>query len=590
MIRSLFARPGGFTGFRLRLLLAMMLVIVALTAIAVYLVQRIAMADVDVVLQQDFRSELSSLDRAEELRRESLTERCRSLVLNPRLHAALEDNALDLLYPSARDELRDLVQKDDQDANESGLRATFYRFLNLAASIIPPSDFTNVGELGQFESSQLVLRTLPTSPQNGYFLRSSSQGNTTLEEVIAVPVFSTETGEAISALIVGFKLSEPTTKGENSGIRRGIWVNDRLYLPGSDSATAEDLNRKISGALNGKASRSLPLEVGGQSYLLFYRLLNPVSSFPPAYQVCIYPLRNALARQRTLQWRIIGAGCSLLAFGFIASHFAARTLARPVEQLALESQTNLAERQRVEANLANTNQELKRSARFSANASHQLKNPVTVLRAGIESLLTREDFESPVYEELSSLLHQTYRLTGVIDDLLLLSRMDAGHLQIDFGSVNLSEVVNEWLDDFSALPNPMGLRMEKQLPPSLRIAGEKRYTRLIVQNLLENARKYNRPGGRIRIRVEEVNDNLLLIVGNTGAIIAVAEQQHLFERFYRGGASEKVTGHGLGLNLARDLALLHRGELFLIRSENDWTEFAVRFQLAGPGNNGTQIT
>src|SRR6266480_2820748 len=86
---------------------------------------------------------------------------------------------------------------------------------------------------------------------------------------------------------------------------------------------------------------------------------------------------------------------------------------------------------------------------------------LTVLRAGLESLLNREDFKPEVYHELSGLLHQTYRLTGVIDDLLLLSRMDAGHVEIDSKPVNLSEVIEEWLDDLGALPDSLDVKMEK---------------------------------------------------------------------------------------------------------------------------------
>src|SRR6185295_7644025 len=110
----------------------------------------------------------------------------------------------------------------------------------------------------------------------------------------------------------------------------------------------------------------------------------------------------------------------LLLGGFILSHLVAKRLTEPVEKLASESEKNRARRRRAEAALASTAEELKRSARYSADASHQLKSPVTVFRVGIETLLRREDLKPEVYEELSALLHQTHRLTGVIDDLLLL--------------------------------------------------------------------------------------------------------------------------------------------------------------------------
>jgi len=173
-------------------------------------------------------------------------------------------------------------------------------------------------------------------------------------------------------------------------------------------------------------------------------------------------------------------------------------------------------------------------------------------------------------------------LTGVIDDLLLLSRLDAGHLQIDSKPVNLSQLINEWIDDLNALPDSPDVKIEKIFASELYVAGEKRYTSLIVQNLLENARKYNRPGGRIQAVAQIQNGEVALTIGNTGRPIPQSAQKYIFERFHRGGTGSDVSGHGLGLNLARELARLHGGDLRLVRSDNDWTEFEVRFRVVRP--------
>jgi signal transduction histidine kinase len=568
---------SGIGSFRAKLLIVMMLVISAMTALGLYLAHRNVAVAAERDLQQDFENELASLHRAEELRHGALTERCRTLVSKPRIHAALEDNALDLLYPSAKDELRDIMQRGEEPAVE--LHATFYRFLDGNGAVIPPPTPDGVGEL---RGEELSLGKLPQTQQIGYLWRKDDRGADTLDEVIAMPIVSTESGDVISALVVGFTPLELRPVGTRSGMQSGIWLNGRLRLAAISAAGQSALSSEIARMITErkKSESRFAVDVDRTPHLLFYKRLNAESLFPPAYEVCVYPLIDAMKRQRQLQLRILGAGGLLLVGGFVVSHFASMRLSRPIEQLAVQSEENRTERQRAEAVLASTSDELQRSARFSADASHQLKSPVTVLRAGLESLLARQDFNDEVYDELSSLLHQTYRLTGVIDDLLLLSRMDAGHVRIHFVPVNLTRVIEEWLDDLSALADAAEVEVETEFPSDLHISGERRYTTLIVQNLLENARKYNRAGGRIRVSAREEGDSVVFTVGNTGRPIPQATQDHIFERFHRGSVGENVPGHGLGLNLARELARLHGGELRLVRSDDDWTEFHVRFRAA----------
>jgi signal transduction histidine kinase len=148
--------------------------------------------------------------------------------------------------------------------------------------------------------------------------------------------------------------------------------------------------------------------------------------------------------------------------------------------------------------------------------------------------------------------------------------------------VNLSQLVEEWLDDLNALPDSPNVEIEEEIPPDLYVAGEKRYTSLIVQNLLENARKYNRRGGCIRVAARSQDGQIRLAVRNTGQSIPPEAREHIFERFRRASLGGSVAGHGLGLNLARELARLHGGDLKLVRSENDWTEFELRLRASQP--------
>lgn len=421
------------------------------------------------------------------------------------------------------------------------------------------------------------MKKLPEFPQTGYLSENAGAEEEAVAEIVVVPIVSTDTGEVISALVIGSKPFEVANKRGVGMMQSGIWVNHRLHLPFLAKSAQASLGAEITAALE----RSEPgqsnfiIRVNGTPQFLFYKLLNPDSLFPPAYEICLYSLADSIAQQHRLRWQIGSAGALLLLGGFLASNFVAGRLSAPVEKLAIDSERDRAQRQRAEAQLESTSEELERSARYSADASHQLKSPVTVLRTGLETLLAREDFQPQVYEELSALLHQTRRLTGVIDDLLLLSRMDAGHVVIKSESVNLSQLVEEWLDDIAALPDSPEVKIEKEIPAEVGVAGERRYTSLVVQNLLENARKYNRAGGRIRVTVRKENGEVVLVIGNNGRSIARRAQEHIFDRFHH---TSNPSGHGLGLNLARELARLSGGDLKLVSSDDDWTEFELRLR------------
>ena len=468
-----------------------MLVVAAITALGLYLAQRNVTRNAERALRQNFQTELSGLDKLLALRQIAITERCRTLAAKPRIHAALEDNALDLLYPSAKDELRDLMENKEPAANQvaSTLQAKFYRFLDNHGAVLPPPNAQDVGALSIQAESQLAFKELPETQQTGY-IANDDTADETITEVTAVPIFSTETGEVISALVLGFEPLEIAPRIASTGMRSGVWANGRLHVPSFKKSEEDALAHEITNAVAKVTTteNNFTVTVDGAPHLLFFKRLNPDSLFPPAYEICIYPLAGSIAQLHRLRWQIGGAGGLLLLGGFITSHFIALRFSKPVEQLALDSERNRAQRQRAEDALITASERLKRSTRYSADASHQLKSPLTVLRAGLEALLAREDFNPETYEELSTLLHQTHRLNGVIEDLLLLSRVDAGHLQIDSEPVNLSQLVEEWIDDLNALPDSPDVEIQKDIPSNLYVFGAKRYISLIVQNLLENAR------------------------------------------------------------------------------------------------------
>src|SRR5260370_28223819 len=335
------------TRFRTKLLAAIMLVVAAGTVVGLKLAQGKVTLAAQHDLQQNFQAELSSLDKVQELRNAALAERCRALALRPRIHAALEDIALDPLYPSAKDELRDLMEGDEGSAEQEtlSLHAKFYRFLDGTGAVLSPPNPKDVGELDPKAEAQLGLKKLPEAQQIGYIRENSDAADEIVDQVVAVPIFSTETGDVISALVVGFSPIELTEKSAGTEMKNGIWVNGQLHLPLLSKSAQAALGREIAKALPNSASaqNNFTVTVNAAPHLLFYKRLNPDSFFPSAYQICVYPLADSMAQLHRLRWQIGGAGALLLLGGLGASHFGASRLAVPVEKLALDSEENRAQ-------------------------------------------------------------------------------------------------------------------------------------------------------------------------------------------------------------------------------------------------------
>jgi signal transduction histidine kinase len=216
------------------------------------------------------------------------------------------------------------------------------------------------------------------------------------------------------------------------------------------------------------------------------------------------------------------------------------------------------------------------AARFSADASHQLKTPIAILRAGIDEILDKDGMSPDQRERVADLLQQTRRLTSVAENLLLLSRADTGRLSLRGTSLELRKLLDGSLEDARILGEKSNLEIEARLPETLPIIGDRDMISLTLQNLVENAVKYNRPGGKILLSAKKSAEGVQICVGNSGQGIPAERAPHIFKRFYRARGDEQTPGHGLGLSIARELARAHGGDLALIESREDWTEFCLR--------------
>ncbi len=217
------------------------------------------------------------------------------------------------------------------------------------------------------------------------------------------------------------------------------------------------------------------------------------------------------------------------------------------------------------------------AARFSADASHQLKTPVSILRAGLDHLSHETGLTDAQAAEVSLLRQQTRRLTALIEDLLLLAQADAGRLVIESEEIDLKAMIEAAADDLVVLVADRNLSVELELPESLGAKADRRRVAMVLQNLVENAAKYASEGGAIEVFGNTDGEWAIVRVRNTGDPISEEDQARLFDRFHRGSrVGENVRGHGLGLNIARELIRAHGGDLVLNESEPGWIEFEFR--------------
>ena len=216
--------------------------------------------------------------------------------------------------------------------------------------------------------------------------------------------------------------------------------------------------------------------------------------------------------------------------------------------------------------------------RFSADASHELRTPLTILRSSIERLLRSDTLSATDQQTVAALLEQTTHLSSITSGLFLLARADAGKLVLEERPVDLRAVIVGCSEDARIIAEAGGINLSLSLPESAHICGDETRLMQIVSNLLDNAVKYNHPHGEVRAVLEKGDSTWALKVMNTGPGIAPEHQPHLFERFFRAEHSASVSGHGLGLSLARELARAHGGDLILARADAGWTEFQLRLR------------
>ncbi len=221
----------------------------------------------------------------------------------------------------------------------------------------------------------------------------------------------------------------------------------------------------------------------------------------------------------------------------------------------------LANRALAPARLAFTRQQ-----RFIADAAHELRTPLTLLRADAEVLLRGR--KHLVVEDamlLEDIVAEVSYMSALATNMLTLARLDAGSMHLERDIISLDEVATEVIRRASALAQEKSIEIKVESTDSALVIGDRVLLEQAVLALLDNAIKYNRPGGHVIVRTYEDDAHAYLEVQDTGVGIAAEHLPHLGERFYRvdKARSREAGGTGLGLSIARGIAGAHGGTLTL---------------------------
>jgi heavy metal sensor kinase len=220
--------------------------------------------------------------------------------------------------------------------------------------------------------------------------------------------------------------------------------------------------------------------------------------------------------------------------------------------------------------------------RFSADAAHELRTPLTILRGEIEVALRSSEAPAEIRRTLASCLEEVDRLNSMVEDLLLMARMESNALSAVPKPVNFAEVLEDVGPALRELAARAGNICTVAVAPPLWIEGYDSLLFRLVFNLAENAIKYTPGGGKIEITLEQQDHSAVLQVKDNGPGIAPEAQEYIFDRFYQGDPAREGSGTGLGLALVRAIVELHHGQIHLSSDVGKGSCFRVTLPLSPP--------
>ena len=220
---------------------------------------------------------------------------------------------------------------------------------------------------------------------------------------------------------------------------------------------------------------------------------------------------------------------------------------------------------------------------FFSNASHELKTPITSIQGYAELLesgmiqdeATKADFASRIKKE-------AVRMTGLINDILMISRLESKEAEVTFSDVRISVLLEEIVDSLKPQAAEAQVFIHVDCQP-LMIHANLQQMRELLTNLISNAVKYNRPGGQVWVNIRETDGQMVIRVKDNGVGIPSDSLDRIFERFYRvdKGRSRKQGGTGLGLSIVKHIVNFYHGTIHVSSEPDIGSEFTVFLPMNG---------
>ena len=203
--------------------------------------------------------------------------------------------------------------------------------------------------------------------------------------------------------------------------------------------------------------------------------------------------------------------------------------------------------------------------RFTADASHELKTPLTVIRADVERSMSPNSTRNEKEIAMEEVLQQVTRMADLVNSLLTLARADEGRFDLHREPIQLLDLTREIVETARLLGEGGGLTIDVPILESAEVQGDPMRLRQLFMNLVENAIKYTKKGGRVEITLARTEDEVQFAVRDNGIGIAAADLPFIFERFWRADRARSRTaersGNGLGLAICQWIAHAHGGSL-----------------------------